>query len=497
MLLLQEESQRAAHAAMARSAAESRLVALSCELENAQTATSAILEQHRSLAREADEAKDDMQDLYYYLQQKLDNNYVTITSLERRVINARVELESEGERHATRTEAMAAEMDGLLAEARDAAGEAREALARTQRDCAVEHKQDDWDFPRGDERDRICAERKREELEEALDAARKELTREREQLRRERICHKEQLHLDLARDAERRIDLAIRGVFGAVDGSRGIATTIGDRVLAAHMNDAEALSVSGKRLMALDAEFSRLSGVERALERECALARETHEAAKAVRSPSKPKEDVIVAVSAPRKLDDDRSLRAAERAAAKATRERVRAYRSASSFVATSSAVVDCILVLLRRAVDLAKLDEFDDIAAGSCSTRDRLLHRGNVIQGSWPSDFETSLEPRTKIIFIKRLAQVAHTYRASLHQLLPAAPVVHALSETALVRATDHAHGAGLPLPPPSPLQCSSSLLDDACSEDTVSAITATNSRSSTRRSAGIGGGWGARASW
>lgn len=422
---------------MAREAAKRRLDVGYEELARMQALARETIRFHRELSEEAVRVRDETQDLYYYLQQKLDDNYETISQLEKRVIETRVEMERECKRHALQLDALALERERLLGTAREQVVEAREALVRVQAECGSSESEQ---FSKGDPEERAASKQLRNDLIVACDAARERARAERDCLSRKRISAKEVARSVLVEAAEREVEASVRDTFG--DGA-----SIADKVLELHVAALDALSTSAKRLATLDAQDDALDASLISLRRAISLDRDTYESARkridgdgSERDQRSSHNNILAQLSRGssslrQRVSSDSRLKTALEAAAKARTKRQRAVASVRDIVERTAAIFDCVAVLLRRASEAAKLDADEADAARECLER-HPLKAVVYAKHRWPKHAE-GLEPRLKVALIARLARTTHAYRVSLRQLfatLPPKPTIHSLSSSALI---------------------------------------------------------------
>jgi hypothetical protein len=126
------EDEKAMVVAQAREAAARNLAAACETLDKAQSRAASLNEENLKLGAELAEVKDEMQDLYFFLQQKLDNNYDAITRLERRVLVHKVELERDEKQHGRTMTKLKREHAETLDVKIKAAAHARASLKKAQ-----------------------------------------------------------------------------------------------------------------------------------------------------------------------------------------------------------------------------------------------------------------------------------------------------------------------------------------------------------------------------
>ena len=122
------EAQQADVVAMASRAAARSLDGAVARLDAAQAEATRLTDASRKLEHELEEAKEEMKDQYFFLQQKLDNNYDVITGLERRALTYRVDLEREEEHHKATMDLLAKEHAEAFKRALDTAEKEQAAL---------------------------------------------------------------------------------------------------------------------------------------------------------------------------------------------------------------------------------------------------------------------------------------------------------------------------------------------------------------------------------
>lgn len=375
-------------AAMELRAAEQSAAAAHDELTAAQARASAMLEENQGLRDTL--AAVDLDDLYFFLQQKLDNNYEIVAALEKRAIEVRVDMERDAKNHAKKMRQLELVHEKNAAEAKEQANEARELLARMDPAEKLEGVKQE--------------------------APLKKLEQQRLQLQRQRIRAKHQLRKRLAAESHDAV-LAATRVYDGVAG----------RVLDAYTKARCELAASGKRATALDRECERLTATETALKTQVDLALSTLQVAK---QRAKKDDERLQAIH---ELGHDARPKPAPVVAKTVVREqrRKRVPRRTESavdkFADAVLACVECIILVLTRALAKDDDDEFLRVAAGSTSR--------------WP--VLAAADPATRQALLRHLVAHAHVYRVGLCQLKNKPDQlnrVHALSETALRTATLHA---------------------------------------------------------
>lgn len=271
-----------------------------------ESARAALLESRR-LSEELCALKTETRDMYFHLQQRLDNNYETITDLERSVIERRVDFERASRKHAERMAAWRDEQQHLLNEAK----QERNELLKNEIDSS--------------EREAVYAKLRglKEEVGKASISLREEMAVwHRERLRKKEFCRKE-------------LEEAIREENDKEEDE--------DKLNAQLAASSNALSESGRKVAELHRESSRLRAKEAALRRSLSLEKEAYRVARvdflaASRRPEIKYSKKRPSVKSNRPLPKDK-----ERVLADLAKRRAR--------------IFDCVIALLLRASHAARND--------------------------------------------------------------------------------------------------------------------------------------------
>ena len=113
---------------------EQKMVTVHTRFVAAQSQAAISLRHNEWICEDLLHGQDEMHDTYYHLQQKLDNNYDTLCAKQKRMIDQRVELGRDVQRHKVNLAMLTDNHAAVVAKLKDEVTETRESLTKAQRD---------------------------------------------------------------------------------------------------------------------------------------------------------------------------------------------------------------------------------------------------------------------------------------------------------------------------------------------------------------------------